>query len=150
MRSVAAPEHANGACDGTEVRDTRIQHRHRYGMCRDQEMFNTFVLSGLFRSTPRPMCEALSLQMRTDHRIVLTHCDLTPRNILIRDCQIAGLIDWEHGGWYPEYWEYVKFSSAQVRVIGKTIRMIFSLSPTTRNRFAMLRYPSGRSPDDCT
>jgi aminoglycoside phosphotransferase (APT) family kinase protein len=78
-------------------------------MCRDEEMFNQFLLSSLFKSTPEAIRQALSLHLRTDHRIVLTHGDLTPRNIIVQDCKIAGLIDWEDAGWYPEYWEYVKF-----------------------------------------
>ncbi len=28
---------------------------------------------------------------------------------MARDCKITGIIDWEDAGWYPEYWEYVKF-----------------------------------------
>ncbi|KAI9739868.1 MAG: hypothetical protein M1818_004924 [Claussenomyces sp. TS43310] len=30
-------------------------------------------------------------------------------NIMVKDNKITGLIDWEYAGWYPEYWEYVKF-----------------------------------------
>ncbi|OAT14466.1 hypothetical protein BDBG_09484 [Blastomyces gilchristii SLH14081] len=46
--------------------------------------------------------------------LILTHGDLHPRNILaINDeerggIRITGLIDWEVGGAYPEYWEFVK------------------------------------------
>ena len=58
--------------------------------------------------------------LRTDHRLVLTHADLHPRNILVQeqqqseterthgDFRITGIIDWELAGWYPSYWEYVK------------------------------------------
>lgn len=44
---------------------------------------------------------------------VLTHGDLRPANI-IGQLQsdnvftITGLIDWEYGGFYPEYWESTK------------------------------------------
>lgn len=39
-----------------------------------------------------------------------THCDLAPRNILVdpKTCRIVSIIDWESGGWYPEYWEYTQ------------------------------------------
>jgi Ser/Thr protein kinase RdoA (MazF antagonist) len=40
---------------------------------------------------------------------VFSHRDLTPRNILVHEGKISGLVDWEDSGWYPEYWEYVKF-----------------------------------------
>ncbi|KAI9058676.1 kinase-like protein [Trametes sanguinea] len=40
------------------------------------------------------------------HRIVFTHADLHPGNILVKDGRLAGIIDWERAGWLPEYWEY--------------------------------------------
>ena len=42
------------------------------------------------------------------HRIVFSHGDLRPANIIVKDGHITGIIDWELGGWYPEYWEFVK------------------------------------------
>ncbi|KAI8659828.1 APH domain-containing protein [Fusarium sp. Ph1] len=66
-------------------------------------------LTSLYEDTTPLVREALSRRLRTDHRIVFTHCDLTPRNILVQDGKIQGLVDWEDSGWYPEYWEYVKF-----------------------------------------
>ena len=38
--------------------------------------------------------------------IVFTHGDLSSLNILVRDDNIVGIIDWETAGWYPSYWEY--------------------------------------------
>jgi len=46
--------------------------------------------------------------LKDDHRIVLTHGDLQPRNIVVQGDKVTGIIDWEFGGWYSEYWEYVK------------------------------------------
>ncbi|OJJ75748.1 hypothetical protein ASPBRDRAFT_51463 [Aspergillus brasiliensis CBS 101740] len=43
---------------------------------------------------------------KENHEIVFTHSDLAPRNILVRDGHVTGILDWEHAGWYPEYWEY--------------------------------------------
>ena len=40
--------------------------------------------------------------------IVLTHGDLAPRNILVRDGKVVALLDWEYAGYYPSYWEYAK------------------------------------------
>ncbi|KAF8950346.1 kinase-like domain-containing protein [Flammula alnicola] len=39
-------------------------------------------------------------------QIVLTHGDLSPRNILIKDSVIVAILDWETLGWYPIFWEY--------------------------------------------
>lgn len=109
MRSVAPPPHLIGACDGTEIRDTRLYFTYHSPPCRDEKAFNEFLLSALFEHTPPLVRVALSRRLRTNHRIVLSHCDLTPRNVLVQDGKIKGLVDWEDSGWYPEYWEYVKF-----------------------------------------
>ena len=37
---------------------------------------------------------------------VFTHGDLTPRNIMVDQGYITGVIDWEYSGWFPDYWEY--------------------------------------------
>lgn len=40
----------------------------------------------------------------------MTHGDLCPFNILVKSedtLHISGIVDWETGGAYPEYWEYV-------------------------------------------
>lgn len=109
MRSVAPPGNLISACDGSEIRDTRVHFTYHSPPCQDEKAFNEFLLSGLYEDTPSLVREALSRRLRTDHRIVFTHCDLTPRNILVQDGKIQGLVDWEDSGWYPEYWEYVKF-----------------------------------------
>ncbi|EFY86290.1 hypothetical protein MAC_07671 [Metarhizium acridum CQMa 102] len=109
MRSISPPSELIGACDGTEIRDTRVLKTYHHPPCRDEESFNNFLLSSLVKTTPEMIREAFSLHLRTDHRVVLSHCDLAPRNILVQDGKITGLVDWEDGGWYPEYWDYVKF-----------------------------------------
>ncbi|KAJ4392952.1 hypothetical protein N0V93_002156 [Gnomoniopsis smithogilvyi] len=45
-------------------------------------------------------------QRKSSGKFVLTHGDLSPRNIMAQDGRITGLIDWERGGFYPEYAEY--------------------------------------------
>lgn len=37
---------------------------------------------------------------------VLTHGDLTPRNILVQDGIVTGIVDWERSGFFPRYAEY--------------------------------------------
>jgi aminoglycoside phosphotransferase (APT) family kinase protein len=56
--------------------------------------------------------------MRDDHRLVMTHGDLHPRNIMVKwegdenegdgygrekKIRVTALVDWELSGWYPEY-----------------------------------------------
>jgi aminoglycoside phosphotransferase len=109
MRSVAPPANLIGACDGTEIRDTRVHFTYHSPPCRDEKAFNEYLSSALLEHTPPLVREAFIRRLRTDHRVVLSHCDLTPRNILVQDGKIQGLVDWEDSGWYPEYWEYAKF-----------------------------------------
>jgi aminoglycoside phosphotransferase (APT) family kinase protein len=42
------------------------------------------------------------------HRAVFTRADFRPANIIVKDGHVAGIIDRELAGWYPEYWEFVK------------------------------------------
>lgn len=45
-----------------------------------------------------------------NRKIVLTHGDFVPRNILVSKDgdRVVGIVDWEMAGFYPEYWEYCK------------------------------------------
>ncbi|BGP64741.1 hypothetical protein NBRC10512v2_006106 [Rhodotorula toruloides] len=52
--------------------------------------------------SPATWDSGIAPHIRLDTRIVLTHGDLQPRNILVRDGHLAALIDWELAGWWPE------------------------------------------------
>ena len=43
---------------------------------------------------------------RRNYTSMVTHGDFSSSNIIIRDNKVAGIIDWEMAGWYPDYWEY--------------------------------------------
>lgn len=43
---------------------------------------------------------------KSSGKFVLTHGDLSPRNILVKDGKITGIVDWERSGFFPEYAEY--------------------------------------------
>ncbi|EXJ87618.1 hypothetical protein A1O3_04579 [Capronia epimyces CBS 606.96] len=77
-----------------------------------EEQFNEFLLSDLSPATPEIFRSTFRRLMKTNHNIVLTHCDISPQNIVVNNGQIVGILDWESAGWYPEYWEYVKFFNA--------------------------------------
>jgi hypothetical protein len=38
--------------------------------------------------------------------VVFTHSSLRPRNIMVNDEVVTGIVDWECGGWYPENWGF--------------------------------------------
>ncbi|KAH8917233.1 kinase-like protein [Atractiella rhizophila] len=48
--------------------------------------------------------ESMELSSRTP-RIVFTHGDLFPWNIMVHNDRISGIFDWETAGWLPDYWE---------------------------------------------
>lgn len=90
------------------VHDLRTYSSYSGGPFADEKAFNDFVLD-LFSLTPTPIRASLHDSMRTDHNVRFTHGDLSPRNIIVKDGTIHAVIDWEYAGWFPEYWEYVKF-----------------------------------------
>ena len=47
---------------------------------------------------------------------VFTHGDIAPRNILVdrESFELTGFVDWEHSGWYPDYWEYANIMKPSV------------------------------------
>lgn len=51
---------------------------------------------------------AESIKAMPSHETVLTHSDLTPRNIIVRGDKVVVILDWGLSGFYPEYCEYVK------------------------------------------
>ena len=50
----------------------------------------------------------LSYLYEKDHAICLTHSDLSLSNLLVERGRLSGVIDWEHAGFKPEYWEYTR------------------------------------------
>jgi aminoglycoside phosphotransferase (APT) family kinase protein len=65
--------------------------------------FNHFLLSDMLSSTPSILRNIASRALRTDHQIVFSHSDFAPHNIIVKDGKVAGILDWEYSGWYPEY-----------------------------------------------
>lgn len=43
---------------------------------------------------------------KSSGRFVLTHGDLSPHNIMVKDGKITGIVDWERSGFFPQYAEY--------------------------------------------
>ncbi|KJZ78130.1 hypothetical protein HIM_02168 [Hirsutella minnesotensis 3608] len=49
---------------------------------------------------------AAKMRGKTVGKFVLTHGDLTPRNIMVEGAVITGIVDWERSSFLPEYAEY--------------------------------------------
>lgn len=66
-------------------------------------------------------------------KLVFTHGDLAPRNILIKRGQVVGLVDWELSGWYPEYFERTRCELEVERGPRGPTNMILSLLDASEN-----------------
>lgn len=108
MRQAEWPGTSIGSCEGGPVFDSRLCGIKIGAPCRNEEELNKLILD-IYDQTPQPMRETLIKHQRKDHRIVFSHGDLHQNNILVKDGKITALLDWELAGWYPEYWDYVKF-----------------------------------------
>lgn len=79
---------------------------HGGGPFDTEREFNQFMFSKIISKVPDAFRYHAARVFKENHEIVFTHSDLAPRNILVKDGHVTGILDWEHSGWYPEYWEY--------------------------------------------
>lgn len=70
------------------------------------EQFNEFILATTYEGFPEGFKDDFRAVIGRDHEIVFTHGDFYPRNILVDDDgHVKAILDWEHAGWYPDYFE---------------------------------------------
>ncbi|RMZ84157.1 hypothetical protein DV738_g786, partial [Chaetothyriales sp. CBS 135597] len=93
---------------GTPIRSVRVPYK-LMPPCLDEAEFNRRLIQPADPTSydfEEHMARAKTLDSQT-HEVVFTHGDLAPHNMLVMsDGRIAGLIDWEAAGYYPNYWEY--------------------------------------------
>ncbi|KAL1738701.1 kinase-like protein, partial [Schizophyllum fasciatum] len=87
------------------LRDGRIASALPLGPFANEAAFNDRLVQAAEPFMDPAQLPRIRARMRDDHRIVFTHGDLAPRNILVRGDRIVAIIDWEESGWYPEHWE---------------------------------------------
>ncbi|ESZ96003.1 F-box domain-containing protein [Sclerotinia borealis F-4128] len=61
--------------------------------------------------TPDGLDLGKGYSVKPGETFVLTHGDLTSGNIIINDGHVAAIIDWEHGGYLPESYEWKQLTS---------------------------------------
>jgi tRNA A-37 threonylcarbamoyl transferase component Bud32 len=81
-----------------------------YGPYMDEASFYQGIIKALKNTLESGWVDTVCAMVGalSGHEIVLTHGDMSPRNILVQDGKIVAILDWEMAGYYPEYWEYVK------------------------------------------
>ena len=100
-----------GSVDGSECRDPLFDDvPTRCGPFESESAFHEGLIHAMREKGSRPWIDMVIrfLKAMPSHKIVLTHNDIAPRNILVRNAKVVGIVDWEFAGFYPEYWEYVK------------------------------------------
>ena len=112
LRSVSPPSPAYfGSLESHTCIDSRTLTRTNIGqnsLISSEAEFNKFIMKDLKTVYHDEYYNMLLSMMRCDHKLVLSHGDFHPRNILVENDIVVGLIDWEFAGWYPEHWEYLK------------------------------------------
>ncbi|OSX62463.1 hypothetical protein POSPLADRAFT_1040047 [Postia placenta MAD-698-R-SB12] len=108
LRALKSP-HGPAVCglNGAATIDSRVSS-YPIGPFADESAFNDCLIDAAEPYLCEEILADVRTRMRDDHRIVFTHADLAPRNILVHGGTIAGVIDWEESGWYPEHWEFVR------------------------------------------
>lgn len=62
------------------------------------------------KSFPQLVLENLKKHLPKCKPYVLTHCYLNLSNIMVRDGELTGILDWEYAGYYPIWYKYISAS----------------------------------------
>ncbi|KAK2811587.1 hypothetical protein FQN50_001929 [Emmonsiellopsis sp. PD_5] len=109
MRELRPPDDMGVASiDGGSLFDCRIPGSSMlFGPFDTTHDFHRHLRMGMdFDPRLDPQIQDLIKQQSKPWPLLFTHGDLSSLNILARDDEIVGIIDWETAGWYPSYWEY--------------------------------------------
>ena len=87
------------------------------GPFKNQDEMNVAIIEKLRQTESDQYIQLLQTMVNrtlNHHRIVFTHGDLQPKNIIVErredrdgcpEFRIT-LLDWESAGWYPEFWDF--------------------------------------------
>ncbi|KHN94243.1 Aminoglycoside phosphotransferase [Metarhizium album ARSEF 1941] len=76
-------------------------------------MFISFLMSSFWDSVPGPVGATLADQLKREAPLAMSHGHICPQNIIVDKFQIVAITGWDCAGWYPDWWEYVKFFEAR-------------------------------------
>lgn len=80
-----------------------------------QREFIAFLIKTVDSSVPEHVAASIAAQFRLSGPLVLSHSELSPQNIIVNEGKIVAIIGWDCAGWYPEWWDYVKFFEARTQ-----------------------------------
>jgi thiamine kinase-like enzyme len=104
------------AADGSGIFDIRLRG-HPYPSSESIKEFHNFLGHAFVLASDKHRRAWPRFQEMRNRRYCtrFTHSDIAPRNILVKNGKIAAIIDWETAGWYPEYWEYIRWEASNHR-----------------------------------
>ncbi|EER44377.1 conserved hypothetical protein [Histoplasma capsulatum var. duboisii H88] len=111
---ISPPYDQNCICSvlGTAIRSTRVPN-HAMGPFPSEKEFTQYLLSTASDLGFQSRAEYDEVWVRAEridqrpHRVTFTQGDFKAHNILVDDDgHLSGFLDWESGGWCPEYWEF--------------------------------------------
>lgn len=112
--NIERANHDLGSINGGTLQDRFFKLNYEEGPFQTIKSFNDWLLAAATRQRPGPggVTGPYREFLPDTGNIYFTYGDLTIGNIIISDGpgprRIAGIVDWEQAGWYPEYWEYCK------------------------------------------
>jgi aminoglycoside phosphotransferase (APT) family kinase protein len=112
LRNIPPPQDISVAnIDGGPIFDERLPRKSIWGPFRTINEFHRELRDGLeanqLNDSSLPgLRELCAFQDEPWPKPVLTHGDLSSFNIMVRDDEIVGILDWATAGWMPPYWEY--------------------------------------------
>ncbi|KAF5334053.1 hypothetical protein D9758_017518 [Tetrapyrgos nigripes] len=65
------------------------------------------------------------IQVPESFNLVLTHGDLNPRNVMVEDGHVVGVVDWDTFGWYPDFWEIMMLTRQAKPSVGQFMTTSF-------------------------
>lgn len=110
LRSLPYPPDAPlGRVDGQGCQDRRRGARISPKPILDVSQFEDFIFTGSKTASHMYTQFLRSLMPASPAKIVFTHGDIRPANIMVRQDEegswtVVSIIDWEASGFYPEYW----------------------------------------------
>ncbi|KLJ12480.1 hypothetical protein EMPG_12473 [Blastomyces silverae] len=110
--SLPCDQHRICSVLGTAIRSTRVPN-HIMGPFANEKDFTKYLLSAASDHGFKSRAEYEAAWIRAEridqrsHRVTFTHGDFKAHNTLVDDNgHLSGFLDWESGGWCPEYWEF--------------------------------------------
>lgn len=128
LRALTPPSTGVESCVGGSLYDSRIPRGNpRFGPFKTIQDFHFWLRRDLKpedlqdRERDQDWHDLQEMMNRQDGPWpppVFTHGDLNPFNILVREGNVVGIIDWEFSGWYPHYWEFTSAWFGNITRIG--------------------------------